>query len=117
MECDTGFTGGSGAGFAVAVDGAHQGSVDCHSGNPLTRPSIARASGGGEGRFMSRRKMFVRTGPPASRHILATARSTGMERRNPEVAQCGAMVSQRVKGAAAAAAVVEGESGGCTPDS
>ena len=56
----------------------------CHSGTPLMRTSIARASGGGQRRFM-----FVRTRPPASRHILATARSRGMgrTRRNPEVAQ------------------------------
>ena len=61
----------------------------CHKGRPLTRTSIARASLGGEGRFMSRRNMLVRTRPPASRQILATARSKGMERarRNPDVAQ------------------------------
>ena len=121
VECDTGFTGGSGAGFAVAVDGAHQGSVDCDLRAVPQRQSanedFDRTCVGGrrgevhvpqENVCTDRAPCFAAYPGHGAFHRDGAKESGG--------GTGGAMVSQRIKGAAAAAAVVEGVSGGCTPD-
>ena len=117
VECDAGFTGGSGAGFTVAVDGAHQGSVDCdlravpqrHSADEDFNRACVRGRTGEV--HVPQEDVCTDTAPCFAAypgHGAFQGDGPGAEESGGGTG--GAMVSQRVKGTAATAAVVgEGE--------
>ena len=117
VECDAGFTGGSGAGFTVAVDGAHQGSVDCdlravpqrHSADEDFNRACVRGRTGEV--HVPQEDVCTDTAPCFAAYPGHGAfQGDGPDAEESGGGTGGAMVSQRVKGTAATAAVVgEGE--------